>query len=142
MGRHKKNAGEPYEKGDAIMIWFIHGDVGLMIDDYKPDPESARTTVAFDGLIDGTLFIGKASYQVRMGKTTVPTAVLSEATNMSVTERITGKIATLEAPKGNPRDILRALAKYTEAQARKVEDLTKRVEQLEQYMLPKDNGLF
>ena len=124
------------------MLWFIHGCVGLMIDDFKPDPKAARTTVAFDGLIDGTLFVGKATYQVRMGQTTVPTAVLTEATNMTVAERFTGKTVTLEAPNGKNRDILREVAKYTESLEKKVETLTKRVEQLEQYMLPKDNGLF
>lgn len=124
------------------MLWFVHGCVGLMIDDFKPDPKSVRSTVAFDGLIDGTLCVGKANYQVRLGHATVPTAVLAEATNMSVVERFTGKTVTLEAPKGHNRDLLRELAKYTESLEKKIEALTKRVSELETQWIPKDNGLF
>jgi len=113
-----------------------------MADDFKPDPESVYSTVAFEGLIDGTLFVGKAAYEVRCAKTKVQTAVLASAKTMSVTERMTGRVITMEAPNGNPRDILRALADGAVKAEKKLADLEKRVVALEQYMLPKDNGLF
>lgn len=123
------------------MRYLIYGNAGLMGCPFTTNPGQVMVSVSFDDPLEGTLLLGKAAYPVRGGKASVPVQVYEQAKTATFTAT-DGKTITLEVPNGDLRDLVRAVSESVAKAEARLADLKKRVEELEQYTLPKDNGLF
>lgn len=123
------------------MRYLIYGNSGLMGCPFTTNPGQVMVSVSFEEPLDGTLLLGKAAYPVRGGKASVPVQVYEQAKTATFTAT-DGKTITLEVPNGDLRDLVQAVSESVAKAEARLADLKKRVEELEQYMLPKDNGLF
>ena len=124
------------------MHYFIYDNVGLMGCEFKPSPGQKQSAITFDSPVNGTLVISNSTFPVTNGEARVPTRLLAEAKQIVLTETGKSNVICLQAPSGSVFDIIRALAEGNKQKSNRIADLEKRVQELERYCLPNDNGLF
>lgn len=123
------------------MKYLIYGNAGLMGCPFTTNPGQVIVSVSFEEPLDGTLLLGKAAYPVRGGKASVPVQVYEQAKTATFTAT-DGKTITLEVPNGDLRDLVRAVSESVAIAEAQLAELKKRVSDLENQWIPKDNGLF
>lgn len=123
------------------MRYLIYGNAGLMGCPFTTNSGQVMVSVSFEEPLDGTLLLGKAAYPVRGGKASVPVQTYEQAKTATFTAT-DGKTITLEVPNGDLRDLVRAVSESVAKEEAQLADLKKRVFDLENQWIPKDNGLF
>lgn len=123
------------------MRYLIYSNAGLMGCPFTTNPGQVMVSVSFEEPLDGTLLLGKAAYPVRGGKASVPVLTYEHAKTATFTAN-DGKTITLEVPNGDLHDLVRAVSESVAKAEARLADLTKRVSDLENQWIPKDNGLF
>lgn len=124
------------------MRYVLFDGVALMGSRFDPAPGQKQSSINFDSPINGVLLTSNTTFPVVNGEARVPTRLYAEAKEIFLKESGKKEVVRLQTPNGDVYDIIQAIAKSVTDKNKKIDDLEKRVKELEQYCLPNDYGLF